>query len=436
MDRETFDEHVHEALVHLYDLPYLQRSPLLAMLGWRTRDGAGGTALHRTLLETIERLKPPRDVSPDAVAWKTYRSLVLRYVRSLNAGATASELGLSTRQAQRIHLLALKSIATVLWERWQAVRGASGDALSGGPHAGGVTGELELAAAADDDRLLDDELAAILSGDHGRQEAFPSIVRGALDTVGPVAAQRQTTVDLQIDVELAHSIAPHDLTRQALVQLFLEALDTMSQGRLIVTARICPHGASLEVHTEPANPAGLVQLEARPLGRRVRVVERLLGAIGGQLTIDLAAPAFHAIATVPLGTAPVVLAIEDNPQVVQLFRRYLSGSGYRLVHAPDADAALDLARAEKPDLITLDVMMPRRDGWELLQALKVHPDTRAIPVLVCSVLRDRELALALGASDFLPKPVTQQLLLAALQRHLLVRAQPTARSGPTVPFPW
>jgi CheY-like chemotaxis protein len=118
--------------------------------------------------------------------------------------------------------------------------------------------------------------------------------------------------------------------------------------------------------------------------------------------------------------------VEDNPQVVQLFRRYLHGSIYRLLHVPDPDVLVQRAGEEQPAVITLDVMMPRRDGWELLQALKVRPETRDIPVLVCSVLRDRELALALGAADFLPKPITQHTLLAALNRHALRPSEASA----------
>jgi len=118
--------------------------------------------------------------------------------------------------------------------------------------------------------------------------------------------------------------------------------------------------------------------------------------------------------------------VEDNPQVVQLFQRYLSGSPFQMVTAPNGSVAFDLATAEQPAAITLDLLLPQRDGWEFLQVVKVHPDTRQIPVIVCSVLRERELALALGAADFLAKPVTQYALLSSLRRHSL-RPPPTPR---------
>jgi DNA-binding response OmpR family regulator len=147
------------------------------------------------------------------------------------------------------------------------------------------------------------------------------------------------------------------------------------------------------------------------------VARRLLGAIGGAVAIELA-PVFRIEARLPAGIAPTVLVVEDNPQVVQLFRRYLSGSPYQMLWAATGNVALDLASAERPDAITLDLLLPQRDGWEFLQAAKVHPATRDIPVIVCSVLRERELALSLGAADFLAKPVTQHALLTALRQHL------------------
>src|SRR5579872_7364798 len=114
-DRDSFGNQIHEAMAHLYDFPYLERSLVAGQLGLRDVRG-GGTSLHRLLVDAIERLKPPRDVAADAVAWKVYRYLQLRYVRSLSASAVAGELGLSTRQAQRVQSAAIASLTTILWE--------------------------------------------------------------------------------------------------------------------------------------------------------------------------------------------------------------------------------------------------------------------------------------------------------------------------------
>jgi CheY-like chemotaxis protein len=118
-----------------------------------------------------------------------------------------------------------------------------------------------------------------------------------------------------------------------------------------------------------------------------------------------------------------VLIVEDNEGVIRAFKRCLAGAGYHAVGATAGAAALRLARRLKPCAITLDVLMPSQDGWEILQALKEDQATRAIPVIVCSVLDDPGLAETLGAAAYLQKPVAQADLLATLGHLLDVRRQ-------------
>ncbi len=109
-----------------------------------------------------------------------------------------------------------------------------------------------------------------------------------------------------------------------------------------------------------------------------------------------------------------MLVVDDNQELFALFERYTAGHPYRLVHAAGADEALMLARSHLPHAITVDLMMPNRDGWELLQALRGDPVTARIPAIVCSVLNEAGLALSLGAQGYLKKPVSQTDLLQAL----------------------
>ena len=110
----------------------------------------------------------------------------------------------------------------------------------------------------------------------------------------------------------------------------------------------------------------------------------------------------------------VLLVVEDNEAVIRAFRRYLTGYDYQVIGTTAGAETIRLAREMSPTTITLDVMMPTQDGWEVLQALKSDPLTRHIPVIICSVLEDPELARSLGATAYLRKPVTQSDLLAAL----------------------
>jgi CheY-like chemotaxis protein len=114
----------------------------------------------------------------------------------------------------------------------------------------------------------------------------------------------------------------------------------------------------------------------------------------------------------------VVLVIEDDPQALVLLRSYMEPSGYRVVAAGDGPSGITAARRERPSAILLDVLLPGPDGWEVLRQLKADPELQDIPVLMITVVDEREVGLALGAVDYLVKPIERSALLAALERHV------------------
>jgi CheY-like chemotaxis protein len=122
---------------------------------------------------------------------------------------------------------------------------------------------------------------------------------------------------------------------------------------------------------------------------------------------------------VTLGIAvkgPAILVIDDNEGLIELLDRYLTGHAYRVIAAMSGKEGLQLAQEMIPDAIILDVMMPEMDGWEFLQRLRAYPPTAETPAIICSVINDPELAYSLGASLFLPKPVSRDDVLSALQQ--------------------
>jgi CheY-like chemotaxis protein len=112
-----------------------------------------------------------------------------------------------------------------------------------------------------------------------------------------------------------------------------------------------------------------------------------------------------------------VLVIDDDPNALDLLGRTLQGAGVRVVTASDGQEALTLARTLKPAAITLDVLMPGMDGWEVLRELKADPETSEIPVIMVTMTDDRELGYALGATEFLTKPVVRDQLVQLLNRY-------------------
>jgi len=116
------------------------------------------------------------------------------------------------------------------------------------------------------------------------------------------------------------------------------------------------------------------------------------------------------------GETRVVLAIDDDRQVISLYERYLKTHNYTVLALTDPSQAVERAREVNPFAITLDVMMPNRSGWQVLEALKADEFTRNIPVIVCSIVADQEKGFSLGAADYLTKPILEEDLVHSLDR--------------------
>ena len=115
------------------------------------------------------------------------------------------------------------------------------------------------------------------------------------------------------------------------------------------------------------------------------------------------------------GLRPLVLVIEDDPDAASLLSETLEGAGYRVRVAESGAAGLEIAREAGPAVITLDIMMPKVDGWSVLQSLRADERTARIPVVVCSIVDNRPLGYRLGASDYLVKPVSPERLVRSLR---------------------
>jgi len=111
-----------------------------------------------------------------------------------------------------------------------------------------------------------------------------------------------------------------------------------------------------------------------------------------------------------------VLVVDDEPNVVLMISEYLTGEGYNTITATSGKKALELAETHRPFAITLDVIMPEMDGWEVLQNLKKNPETADIPVIIVSVSGDRATGFALGAVGSITKPFTRDALIAEINK--------------------
>jgi signal transduction histidine kinase/CheY-like chemotaxis protein len=111
-----------------------------------------------------------------------------------------------------------------------------------------------------------------------------------------------------------------------------------------------------------------------------------------------------------------VVVIDDDRRSIDLLSVYLEAAGMRVVGARDGRRGVELVRALHPAIVVLDILLPGIDGWQVLESLKADPATAAIPVVVVSILDERGRGLALGAAEYLVKPVSREGVLDALAR--------------------
>jgi CheY-like chemotaxis protein len=263
------------------------------------------------------------------------------------------------------------------------------------------------------------------------------MIQEVLETIAPLLRSAQVAVEYVAPEAPLHLFLQAPLLRQALLDLISTAIHCVPCGQVRIQAQALAQRVCIRIQAIAHSDAAPPQLWK--CAEHVKMAEQLVRLAQG--TLEIAAGVgdktngesvssvagrepLTARVTLPAagGSAaadPVaVLVIEDNADALQLFQRYLSGSRYRFVGAQDAQQGLKLAAELIPQIIVLDVMMPGKDGWALLGQLREHPKTCTIPVVVCTILPHQELALALGAAEFIRKPVTRATLLSALDRQL------------------
>ncbi len=178
---------------------------------------------------------------------------------------------------------------------------------------------------------------------------------------------------------------------------------------LAITRRFCRMmGGEVTVESAPGHGSSFtVRLPARLEDARARAEEQRAAA-----PAPSGPPASEA-ATVS-GT---LLVIDDDAEARALMRRFLGKEGFRIAEAADGATGLRLARELEPDVITLDVLMPGMDGWTVLAALKADPDLAGIPVILATIVDEEHLGFALGASEYLTKPIDRDRLVAVLAKY-------------------
>ncbi|HEX9657319.1 MAG TPA: response regulator [Bacteroidota bacterium] len=118
---------------------------------------------------------------------------------------------------------------------------------------------------------------------------------------------------------------------------------------------------------------------------------------------------------------PLALIVEDSLQAAELMKMHIESAGYRVVIAKDGAEAVEMAKELRPTVITLDLMLPVKDGWQVMKELKRHPLCKHIPIVIVSIIDEKNLGFGLGAVDYFVKPVNRDDLIKALDRVHIIR---------------
>jgi signal transduction histidine kinase/CheY-like chemotaxis protein len=296
----------------------------------------------------------------------------------------------------------------------------------------------------------------------GRMELFPEsiavaeAVRHVVRTVEPLLAQKHITLEAD-HVEAGWLTADEGKLKQILINLLSNAIKfTEEGGRVTVTAErqdgsvcftVADTGLGIAQEDQQRIFEEFQQVDSGP-GRRfegtglgLALTRRLVELHGGRIWLESELgkgssfyvempvgaeddsaepdpqPAPLRLQPRPVSDRPLVLIVEDDARSANLLAVYLHGGGYRSEVAGDGQQALTLAEQLQPMAITLDVMLPDLEGWEVLRILKENEATRDIPVAIVSVVDDSHLGYALGATDYFVKPIDRRALLRWLERR-------------------
>ena len=290
------------------------------------------------------------------------------------------------------------------------------------------------------------------------------MLEDVVSTVSPLVQQNHNELVVRGDVDLGMIHADVTRVRQILFNLLSNATKFTEQGTVSLDARRVDDDSGAWVHFRITDTGiGMTEEQVNKLfqaftqadattsrkyggtGLGLVISRRLARMMGGDVTVE-SEPGVGSTFTIelPVGERAVkkapdpddhsaaatvaeevqrrggdlVLVIDDDDDWLDLMRRNLGKHGFRVATANDGDEGIRLARQLSPAVITLDVLMPRVDGWAVLAALKADADLADIPVIMVTTVRDQDMGRALGASDYLSKPVDPRRLTAVLGRYV------------------
>ncbi len=285
-----------------------------------------------------------------------------------------------------------------------------------------------------------------------------TVTADALATVAPLLGDRPVKLLSEIGSDIPPIFSDAARVKQIVLNLLSNAAKFTEAGHIKIIVRMLEKNfVSLAVEDTgsgvPENYLEVIFEEFRQVdgsntrkhggtGLGLAISRKLARMLGGDLTVKskvgegstftLTLPVFYhvpekqvraeAVVVPPTSDATVetnnlIVCIDDDPEVLILLKKHLESEGFEFMGVSDSRVALETVRKQKPVLVTLDIMMPNKDGWQLLQELKADPELKEIPVIIHSVVDNKALAVSLGAESFIVKPVEPGKIISVVRKY-------------------
>lgn len=382
-----FEEDLRETIQRLRSPGFLPPESVLAVSGAPGEDRAEGLL---RVIQAVKELEPPGDSPADSQLRRIYDFLTMRFVQGMTQEEIAERMHMSVRNVQRIQPEAVHILALHMWQKYRD---------QGAPAVQAVDWQAQ----------VERELIS-LDASHPESSAdLTLVIEGLMELKDRLFAAYAVEIETGFLQPGITAAAHPSVLRQVLIAVLARL------ARLAGCRRI-------EIFTGLENGKVKISIAGQtPITGALKREDLSEGIpIPGGTEIDIVQKDERLFVQIwmPSARQHIVLVVEDNLDVVHYYRRCTSGTNFQLVHLENGAQMMDLVRSIAPEVIVLDVMMPGYDGWQLLTHLHENPETRDIPVIVCSIIREPELALALGAFRCLTKPVKHQQFVDGLNQAL------------------
>ena len=384
---DEYLEQVKDILAHLYDYPYLQNHQWAqSFLDEGLSRSQAGQQLRRRFINAIDSLNPDRVKFFREPAARLYSLLHCYYVEGFNILELIDELSLSRRQIYRDLKRGQLAIAEYLYTQDDVQALAT---------------EVELSMS--DVSSIEQEISQLKY--NFRPVNMCQLMRDAIRSIRPLCEQKDIDFELSVPVGAVSHSTDRAIAEQILVSILSQIIAHLDSASIRFSIEETKDATAITL-AYPITPSR--ELDFSTLSRLIRQLD---WSVQYTTQDDL-----QIVTIVLQASTGTIMIIDDNQALLQLLHRYLSTHQCQVFTVSNGEKGWELLQSIVPDALIMDVMMPELDGWELLQRIRSNPVTQHIPVIVCTVFNNSELAFALGATDFLHKPVDQGMISQALKR--------------------